>query len=129
MVDKLFIVKSPRSLRCSSNIFPILCPIHTGPSFHQGFHTRNGLDFLLAHGHGPVGPVRPYLLFLSSSPTNEEHNFTLFASILFDKIWRIRNQTIFAGHTPNPKEGAKTCKLYFDHILAWSFGSSLTLVG
>ena len=67
MVDKLFIVKSPQSLRCSSNISPMLCPIHTGPSFHQGFHTRNGLDFLLAHGHGPVGLVRPYLLFLSSS--------------------------------------------------------------
>ena len=32
-------------------------------------------------------------------PTNEVHNFTLFASILFDKIWRIQNQTIFAGHT------------------------------
>ena len=38
-----------------------------GPSFYQGLHTKNGLDLLLAHGHGPVGLVRPYLLFLSSS--------------------------------------------------------------
>ena len=50
-------------------------------------------------------------------PTNEERKFTLFASILFDKIWRIWNQTIFAGHTMNPKEGAETFKVYFDHIL------------
>ena len=70
MVDKLFIVKSPRSLRCSPNIFPMLCPIHIGPLFHQGFHTRDGLDFLLAHGHGPVRPVKPRLLFLSSSEAN-----------------------------------------------------------
>ena len=66
MVDKLFIVKSQQSLRCSSHIFPMLRPIHIGPLFHQGFHTRDGLDFLLAHGHGPVRPVRPHLLFLSS---------------------------------------------------------------
>ena len=45
----------------------MLCPVHTGSSLHQGFHTKNGLDFLLAHGYGPVGLVRPYLIFLSSS--------------------------------------------------------------
>ena len=45
----------------------MLCPVHTGPSLHQGFHTKNGLDFLLAHGYGPVGLVKPYLIFLSSS--------------------------------------------------------------
>ena len=45
----------------------MLCSIHTGPSFHQGVHTKNGLDFLLAHGPGPIGLVRPYFLFLSSS--------------------------------------------------------------
>ena len=60
VVDKLFIVKSPRSLRCSPNIFPMFCPIHINPLFHQGFHSRDGLDFLLAHGHGPVRPVRPH---------------------------------------------------------------------
>ena len=67
MVDKLFFVKSLRSLRCSSKIFPVLCLILIGPLFHQGFHTKDGLDFLLAHGHGPVRPVRPRLLFLYSS--------------------------------------------------------------
>ena len=66
MVDKLSFVKSPRSLRCSFKIFPILCPILIGPLFHQGFHINDGLDFLSAHGHGPV---RPRLLFLSSSAT------------------------------------------------------------
>ena len=45
----------------------MLCPILIGPLFYQGFHTRDGLDFLLAHGHGPVRPVRSRLLFLSSS--------------------------------------------------------------
>ena len=45
----------------------MLCPIHVGPSFHQGLHTKNGLDLLLTHRHGPVGLVRPYLIFLSSS--------------------------------------------------------------
>ena len=45
----------------------MLCPILIGPLFYQGFHTKDGLDFLLAHGHKPVRPVRPRLLFLSSS--------------------------------------------------------------
>ena len=48
----------------------MLCPILIGPLFYQGFHTRDGLDFLLAHGRGPVRPVRPRLLFLSSSVGN-----------------------------------------------------------
>ena len=34
-----------------------------GPSFCQGLHTKNGLDLLLAHGHGPVGLAKPYLIF------------------------------------------------------------------
>ena len=70
MVDKLSFVKSPRSLRRSFKIFPVLCPILIGPLFHQGFHTNDGLDFLSAHGHGPIRPVRPRLLFLSPSVTN-----------------------------------------------------------
>ena len=67
MVDKLSFVKSPRSLRRSFKIFLVLCPILIGPLCHQGFHTKDGPDFLSAHGHGPVRPVRPRLLFLSSS--------------------------------------------------------------
>ena len=43
----------------------MLFPIHARPLFRQGLHTKNGLDLLLAHG--PVGLVKPYLLFLSSS--------------------------------------------------------------
>ena len=35
----------------------------SGPSFCQGLHTKNGLDLLLAHGHGPVGLAKPYLIF------------------------------------------------------------------
>ena len=60
----------------------MLCPIHAGPLFHQGLHTKNGLDLLLAHG--PVGLVRPYLLFLSSSPTiklRPESNKNLLAKV------------------------------------------------
>ena len=69
VVDKLFIVKSPRSLRCSLNIFPMLCPIHIRPLFHQEFHKGWARLILLAHGHGPMKPVRPHFLFLSSSFT------------------------------------------------------------
>ena len=47
-------------------ILPMLCPILIGPLSHQGFHAKDGLDFLLAHGRRPV---RPCLLFLSSSPS------------------------------------------------------------
>ena len=65
MVDKLSFIKSPPSLRCSSKIFPMLCLILIGPLFHQGFHTKDGLDFLSAHG--PVRRVRPHLLYLSPS--------------------------------------------------------------
>ena len=35
--------------------------------FHQGFCTNDGLDFLSAHLHVPVRPVRPRPLFLSLS--------------------------------------------------------------
>ena len=35
----------------------------SGPSFCQGLHTKNGLDLFLAHEHGPVGLVKPYLIF------------------------------------------------------------------
>ena len=62
MVDKLFFVKSPQSLRRSFKIFPVFFPILIGPLFRHGFHINDGLDFLSAHGHGPV---RPRLLFLS----------------------------------------------------------------
>ena len=65
MVDKLSFVKSSWSLKCSFKIFPMLCPIFIGPLFYQGFHTNDGLDFLSAHGHGPVRPIKPRLLFLS----------------------------------------------------------------
>ena len=56
----------------------------SGPSFYQGLHTKNELDLLLAHGHGPVGLVRPYLLFLSSSTAP----FTPFGPSLLCK-WSI----------------------------------------
>ena len=35
----------------------------SGPSFCQELHTKNGLDLLLAHGHGPVGLAKTYLIF------------------------------------------------------------------
>ena len=34
-----------------------------GPSFYQGPHTKNGLDLFWAHGHGPIGLAKPYLIF------------------------------------------------------------------
>ena len=46
------------SARYSSKILPMLCPILIGPLFYHGFHTKDGLDFLLAHGHRPVRPTR-----------------------------------------------------------------------
>ena len=58
MVDKLFFREESMVLRCSSKILSMLCPILIGPLFHQGFHIRDGLDFLLAHGHRPVRPTR-----------------------------------------------------------------------
>ena len=82
MMDKLFFVTSPRSLRCSSKIFPMLCPILIGPLFHQGFHTKDGLNFLLAHGHGPV---RPRLLFLSPSITKSHVSFIFHCLLIM--IW------------------------------------------
>ena len=81
MVDKLSFMKSLRSLRRSFKIFPVLCPILIGPLFHHGFHTNDGLDFLSAHGHGPVRPVRPRLLVLSPSAAP----FTLFDPSLLCK--------------------------------------------
>ena len=58
MVDKLFFCGEPMVLRCFFKIFPMLCLILIGPLFYQGFHTKDGLDFPLAHGHRPVKPTR-----------------------------------------------------------------------
>ena len=95
-MDKLFIVKSPWSLRCSLNIFPMLCPIRIGPLFHQEFHKGWTRLILLAHGHGPMKSIRPHFLFLSSSATP----FTPFDPSLlckgsigvtkFEIKWRLR---------------------------------------
>ena len=35
----------------------------SGLSFCQGPHTKNGLDLLWAHGHGPIGLAKSYLIF------------------------------------------------------------------
>ena len=59
----------------------MFCPIYINPLFHQGFHSRDGLDFLSAHGHEPVRPVRPHLLFLSPSAAP----FTPFDPLLLRK--------------------------------------------
>ena len=58
MVDKLLFREESMVLRCFSKILPMLCPILIGPLFYQGFHTKDGLDFLLAHGYKPVRPTR-----------------------------------------------------------------------
>ena len=57
MVDKLFFCEESMVLRCSPKILPMLCPILIGPLFYHGFHTKDGLNFLLAHGHRPVRPT------------------------------------------------------------------------
>ena len=57
MVDKSFFCERSMVLRCSPKILPMLCPILIGPLFHQGFHTKDVLDFLLAHRHRPVRPT------------------------------------------------------------------------
>ena len=36
----------------------MLYPILIGPLFYQGFYTKDGLDFPLAHGHRSVRPTR-----------------------------------------------------------------------
>ena len=65
MVDKLFFRGELFALRCSFTNLPILCHILIGFLFYEGFYTKDGLDFPLAHGHrftrptslGPPGPV------------------------------------------------------------------------
>ena len=48
-----------------------------GSLFCQGLHTKNGLDLLLAHGHGPVGLAKPYLIFYPLQPITH----------LYTQIW------------------------------------------
>ena len=57
-MDKLFFYGEPMVLKCFFKILPMFCPILIGPLFYQGFHTKNGLNFPLAHGHRPVRPTR-----------------------------------------------------------------------
>ena len=45
------------ALRCFFKNLPMLCPIPIGPLFYQGFYTKDGLDFPLAHGHRSVRPT------------------------------------------------------------------------
>ena len=58
MVDKLFFCGEPMALRCFFKNLPMLCSILIGPLFCQGFYTKDGLDFPLAHGHRSVRPTR-----------------------------------------------------------------------
>ena len=58
MVDKLFFRGEPVTLRWFFKNLPMLCPILIGPLFYQGFYTKDGLDFPLAHGHRSVRPTR-----------------------------------------------------------------------
>ena len=57
-MDKSFFCGRSMVLRCSPKILPMLCPILIEPLFYQEFHTKDGLNFLLAHGHRPVRPTR-----------------------------------------------------------------------
>ena len=57
MVDKLFFRGEPMALRCFFKNLPMLCPILIVPLFYQGFYTKDGLDFPLAHGHRSVRPI------------------------------------------------------------------------
>lgn len=51
---------------------------------------------------------------------DEGHKFTFFATVLFDNIWRFRNQIIFIEYIPNPtKEVEKINKARLDHLSAW----------
>ena len=58
-------------------------------------------------------------------PATGLHKFNLFATILFDIIWRFRHQTIFVEHIPNPTKVAKRIikkkKDYPDNLSALSF--------
>ena len=58
MVDKLFFRGELFALRCSFKNLPMLCPILIGFLFYEGFYTKDGLDFPLAHGHRFVRPTR-----------------------------------------------------------------------
>ena len=77
MVDKLFFRGELFALRCSFMNLPMLCPIFIGSLFYEGFYTKDGLDFPLAHGYrfasptslGPPGPIFGfYSLQLPPSP-------------------------------------------------------------
>ena len=77
MVDKLFFRGELFALRFSFTNLPMLYPILIGSLFYEGFYTKDGLDFPLAHGHrfarptslGPPGPVFGfYPLQLPPSP-------------------------------------------------------------
>ena len=58
MVDKLFLRGELFVLRCSFKNLPMLCPILIESVFYEGFNTKDGLDFPLAHGHRSVRPTR-----------------------------------------------------------------------
>ena len=55
MVDKLFIVKSPRSLRCSSNIFPCFALFILGLRFIRDSTQRMGSTFFWPMDMDPLG--------------------------------------------------------------------------
>ena len=65
VVDKLFFCEESMVLSCFSEILPMLCPILIEPLFYQGFHTKDGLNFLLAHGHRPVRPLFSVFILFS----------------------------------------------------------------
>ena len=66
VVDKLFFRGELFALRCSFTNLPMLCPIFIGSLFYEGFYTKDGLDFPLAHGHRSARPTRLARQALSS---------------------------------------------------------------
>ena len=129
MVEKLFIVKSPRSLRCSPNIFPMLCPIHIGPLFHQGFHTRDGLDFLLAMNIDPLGPSSLILLFLSPSQSNKESYMQLGRDFSRLGNGRYKNPAPFPSKQNKRKAGSPRISISICHCFNGLFFQSSAIEG
>ena len=69
-MDKLFFHGELFALRCSFMNLPMLCPIFIGSLFYEGFYTKDGLDFPLAHGYRfarptSLGPPVPIFGFYS----------------------------------------------------------------
>ena len=129
MVEKLFIVKSPRSLRCSPNIFQCFALFILGPYFIRDSTQGMGLTFFWPMDMDPLGPSGLILLFLSPSQSNKESYMQLGRDFSRFGNGRYKNPAPFPSKQNKRKAGSPRISISICHCFNGLFFQSSAIEG